>query len=51
MTEFEENLDPYYNRRLSYVAEIRSILVDYSNSGVAARNIEEARRMIEEYMG
>ena len=46
----EENLDPYYNRRLPYEAEIRSILVDYSNSGAAARNIEEARRMIEEYM-
>jgi len=46
----EEYLDPYYNRRLPYEAEIRSILIDYSNSGSASDNAEEARRMIEEYL-
>lgn len=46
----EEYLDPFYNSQLHYEKEIWELLIEYSNSDSIPNHVEEAKRMIEEYM-
>ena len=46
----EEYLDPFYRRKLPFEEEIWKLLMVYSNSKSDPCIVEEAKRMIEEYM-